>query len=119
MITVDPLPASATPYTTSLYVFSSGSTGFYNVPVIVSVSSIGVNPSTLPAFQYTAGSTNPPLTQSTTLSIPSGTTVSITPSTASGGNWLQAGLNGTVVTVGINTAVAQYLTPLHSHSATR
>ena len=109
MITVDPLPASATPYTTSLYVFSSGSTGFYNVPVIVSVSSIGVNPSTLPAFQYTAGSTNPPLTQSTTLSIPSGTTVSITPSTASGGNWLQAGLNGTVVTVGINTAVAQFL----------
>jgi uncharacterized protein (TIGR03437 family) len=109
MITVDPLPASATPYTTSLYVFSSGSTGFYNVPVIVSVSSIGVNPSTLPAFQYTAGSTNPPLTQSTTLSIPSGTTVSITPSTASGGNWLQAGLNGTVVTVGINTAVAQSL----------
>ena len=109
MITVDPLPASATPYTTSLYVFSSGSTGFYNVPVIVSVSSIGVNPSTLPAFQYTAGSTNAPLAQSATLSVPSGTTVSITPSTASGGNWLQAGLNGTVVTVGINTAVAQFL----------
>jgi uncharacterized protein (TIGR03437 family) len=108
-ITVDPLPASASPYTTSLYVFSSGSTGFYNVPVIVSVSSIGVNPSTLPAFQYTAGSTNPPLAQSATLSVPSGTTVSITPSTSSGGNWLQAGLNGTVVTVGINTAVAQFL----------
>src|ERR1035437_5932993 len=108
-ITVDPLPASATPYTTSLYVFSSGSIGFYNVPVIVSVSSIGVNPSTLPAFQYTAGSTNPPLAQSATLSVPSGTTVSITPSTSSGGNWLQAGLNGTVVTVGINTAVAQFL----------
>jgi uncharacterized protein (TIGR03437 family) len=109
MITVDPLPASASPYSTSLYVFSSGSTGFYNVPVIVSVSSIGVNPSTLPAFQYTAGSTNPPLAQVATLSVPSGTTVSITPSTASGGNWLQAGLNGTVVTVGINTAVAQFL----------
>ena len=108
-ITVDPLQASATPYSTSLYVFSSGSTGFYNVPVIVSVSSIGVNPSTLPAFQYTAGSTNAPLAQSATLSVPSGTTVSITPSTASGGNWLQAGLNGTVVTVGINTAVAQSL----------
>ncbi len=109
IITVDPLPASATPYTTSLSVFSSGSSGFYNVPVIVSVSSIGVNPSTLPSFQYTAGSTNPPLAQSATLSVPSGTTVSITPSTSSGGNWLQAGLNGTVVTVGINTAVAQFL----------
>lgn len=109
IVTVDPLPASATPYTTSLSVSSSGSSGFYNVPVIVSVSSIGVNPSTPLQFQYTAGSANPPLTQFATLSLPSGTTVGITPSTSSGGNWLQAGLNGAVVTVGINTAVAQFL----------
>jgi uncharacterized protein (TIGR03437 family) len=109
VITVDPLPASAAPYTTSLSVSSSGTGGFYNVPVIVSVSSIGVNPSTPLQFQYTAGSANPPLTQSATLSVPFGTTVGITPSTSSGGNWLQAGLNGVVVTVGINTAVAQFL----------
>ena len=113
IITVDPLPASATPYTTSLYVYSSGSIGFYNVPVSVSVSSIGVSPSTL-TFQYVAGSTSFPAAQSSTLTVPSGTTVGLTANTTSGGNWLQAGLTGTpptAVTVQINTSVAQTLTP--------
>jgi uncharacterized protein (TIGR03437 family) len=110
VITVDPLPASATPYTSSLYVFSSGSVGFYNVPVVVSVSSIGVSPSTL-TFQYAAGSTSPPLAQISTLSVPSNTTVSLGTSTSSGGNWLQAGLNGSTVTVQINASVAQTLAP--------
>ena len=113
IITVDPLPASATPYTTSLYVYSSGSVNFYNVPVSVSVSSIGVSPSTL-TFQYVAGSTSFPAAQSSTLTIPSGTTVGLTANTTSGGSWLQAGLTGnppTAVTVQINTSVAQTLAP--------
>jgi uncharacterized protein (TIGR03437 family) len=113
IITVDPLPASATPYTTSLYVYSSGSVNFYNVPVSVSVSSIGVSPSTL-TFQYVAGSISFPPAQSSTLTIPSGTTVGLTANTTSGGNWLQAGLTGnppTAVTVQINTSVAQALVP--------
>ena len=111
-ITVDPLPASSTAYTGSLSVFSSDSTGFHSVPVNVSVSSIGVNPATL-TFQYTAGG-NPPAAQSSTLSVPSGTTVSLAANTTSGGSWLQAGLTGTpsnAVTVQINTAVAQNLAP--------
>jgi uncharacterized protein (TIGR03437 family) len=113
IITVDPLPASATPYTTSLYVYSSGSVNFYNVPVSVSVSSIGVSPSTL-TFQYVAGSTSFPAAQSSALTVPSGTTVGLTANTTSGGNWLQAGLTGTpptAVTVQINTSVAQTLAP--------
>lgn len=113
IITVDPLPASATPYTTSLYVYSSGSVNFYNVPVSVSVSSIGVNPSTL-TFQYVAGSTSFPAAQNSTLTVPSGTTIGLTANTTSGGNWLQAGLTGippTLVTVEINTSVAQTLAP--------
>jgi uncharacterized protein (TIGR03437 family) len=113
IITVDPLPASATPYTTSLYVYSSGSVNFYNVPVSVSVSSLGVSPSTL-TFQYVAGSTSFPAAQSSALTVPSGTTVGLTANTTSGGNWLQAGLTGTpptAVTVQINTSVAQTLAP--------
>jgi len=113
MITVDPLPASSTPYTGSLSVFSSGSSSFYNVPVSVSVSSIGVNPSTL-TFQYLAGSTSPPAAQSSMLTVPSNATVSLATGTSSGGNWLQAGLIGTpptAVSVQINTAVAQTLAP--------
>jgi uncharacterized protein (TIGR03437 family) len=112
-ITVDPLAASATPYAGSLSVFSSDSVQFHSVPVNVSVSSIGVNPSTL-LFPYTAGGTNAPPAQSSTLTIPSGTTVNLTANTASGGNWLQAGLTGTpptAVSVQINTSVAQSLAP--------
>jgi uncharacterized protein (TIGR03437 family) len=112
-VTIDPLPASATPYTGSLSVSASGAVSFYNVPVSVSVSSIGVSPSTL-SFQYTAGSTGTPPAQSTTLTVPSGTTVSLSSSTASGGNWLQAGFSGnppTAVTVQIAMSVAENLAP--------
>jgi len=87
---------------------------FYSVPVSVSVSSIGISPPTL-TFEYTAGGTNPPPAQSCTLTVPSNTTLSPpTTSTASGGNWLEAGLNGsppTAITVQIAIAVAQTLTP--------
>ena len=110
------LAASATPYAGSLSVFSSDSVQFHSVPVNVSVSSIGVNPSTL-LFPYTAGGTNAPPAQSSTLTIPSGTTVNLTANTASGGNWLQAGLTGTpptAVSVQINTSVAQSLAPAHT-----
>jgi uncharacterized protein (TIGR03437 family) len=83
------------------------------VPVSVSVSSLGVSPSTL-TFQYVAGSTSFPAAQSSALTVPSGTTVGLTANTTSGGNWLQAGLTGTpptAVTVQINTSVAQTLAP--------
>jgi len=113
-VTVDPLAASATAYTGYLTILSSDSITPHSVPVNVSVSSIGVSPSTL-AFQYTAGSSSPPPAQTSTLSVPSGTTVSsLTANTTSGGNWLQAGLTGTsstTVTVLINTSVAQNLAP--------
>jgi len=112
-ITIDPLPASATPYTGTLTVNSTGSTSLYTVPVTVSVSSIGVSPSVL-NFQYTAGSTSPPPAQSATLTVPSNTTVSLGTSTVSGGNWLLASLSGTpptTVTVQISLSVAQTLTP--------
>ena len=106
-ITIDPQAAQATPYTSFLTVNSTGSVGSYTVPVNVSVSSIGVSSPTL-TFQYTAGSA--PLPQPVTLTVPSGTTVSLaSPTTSSGGNWLQASLSGTTVTVLINTSVAQTL----------
>jgi uncharacterized protein (TIGR03437 family) len=113
-ITIDPLPAQATPYTSLLSVSSTGSVSLYTVPVSVSVSSIGVSSSTL-TFQYTAGSTSPPPTQAVTLTVPSNTTLNPpTTTTTSGGNWLQAGLSGSsppAVTVLINTSVAQTLAP--------
>jgi uncharacterized protein (TIGR03437 family) len=111
-VTVAPLAANAIAYTGYLTIVSSDSTTPHSVPVNVSVSSIGVNPSTL-TFQYTAGSTSPPVPQSSTLTVPSGTTVSgLTANTTSGGSWLQAGLTApTTVTVQINTSVAQNLAP--------
>jgi uncharacterized protein (TIGR03437 family) len=111
-VTIDPLSASTTPYAGSLSVYSSDSVGFHSVPVNVTVSSIGVNPSTL-TFQYTVGGNAPPA-QSSTLTVPSGATVGLSANTTSGGNWLQAGLTGTpssAVTVQINTSVAQSLAP--------
>ena len=53
-ITVDPLAASATG---ALSVFSSDSVGFHSVPVNVSVSSIGVNPTTLLFLHQSGGFT--------------------------------------------------------------
>jgi uncharacterized protein (TIGR03437 family) len=111
-VTIDPLPAQATQYTGFLMVNSTGLVSSYTVGVSVSVSSIGVNPSTL-TFQYTAGSASPPAPLPVTLNVPSNTTVTLTPppTTTSGGNWLQASLNGTALTVLINSSVAQTLAP--------
>jgi uncharacterized protein (TIGR03437 family) len=110
-VTIGPLQASATPYVGYLSVNSNGSIPYYSVPVNVTVSSIGVNPSTL-SFQYMAGSANSPPAQSSTLTVPSGITVSLTTSTSSGGNWLLAALIGSppaAVTAQIGTSVAQAL----------
>jgi uncharacterized protein (TIGR03437 family) len=114
-VTIGPLAASANPWVGYLSVYSNGSTPYYSVPVTVTVSSIVVNPATL-TLQYTAGSTSAPAPQPVTLAIPPNTTVSLgSPTTSSGGNWLQAGLTGSppmeVVTVLINLSVAQTLAP--------
>jgi uncharacterized protein (TIGR03437 family) len=112
-VTIDPLSASATAYTGSLSVYSSDSVGFHSVPVNVTVSNVGVNPTTL-LFQYTVGSSNAPPAQSSSLTIPAGTSVTLTANPTSGGNWLQAGLTGappTAVTVQITTSVAHGLAP--------
>lgn len=110
-VTVDPLAAGANPYTGYLSVSSSDSTTVHSVPVNVSFSGIGVYPSTL-ALQYTAGSTSYPAPVSSTLTVPSGVTISA-PAATSSGSWLQAGLTGTpssAVQAQINTSVAQTLT---------
>src|SRR5262249_50246440 len=108
-VTTDPMPLSPQPYTGSISILSG--VGNASVPVNLTVSTVGVSPSTL-VFSYVAGTTTAPVAQNVTLNLPSGTGARVDATTNAGGAWLQAGVpvNSTnTVTVQINTVVAQTL----------
>jgi uncharacterized protein (TIGR03437 family) len=105
-VSADPTGLASGTYTTSLSVFG----GANNVSVAISftVSTIGVNPSTISFGGYTAGSTSVPAAQSITLSGAS-TAFTAVATTTSGGNWLQvtptAGTSPGAVTAVLNSAI--------------
>jgi len=105
-VSADPTGLASGTYNTSLSVFG----GSNNVSVAVSftVSTIGVNPSSITFSGYIAGSTSIPAAQSITLTGGS-TSFTAAATTTSGGNWLQvtplAGTSPGAVTAVLNSAV--------------
>jgi len=106
-VTADPTGLNPNTYTSSLSVFGAGSSTAVTVPVSFTVSTIGVNPSSITFPSYTQGGTVPP-PQSITLSGPPGS-YTATPATQSGGQWLSVTpTSGNVpgaVTATVNAAV--------------
>ena len=106
-VTADPTGLNPNTYTSSLSVFGAGSSTAVTVPVTFTVSTIGVNPSSITFPSYTQGGTVPP-PQSITLSGPPGS-YTATPATQSGGQWLSVTpTSGNVpgaVTATVNAAV--------------
>jgi len=107
-VSTDPLPSGV--YTC----FITGSTqgSVVSLPVTLSVSVVGISPTTL-NFQYVTGGPAPPQ-QIVAMTLPSGTTATVSRSTDNGGNWLDIAIGGSplsTITAQIDVPVASTLTP--------
>ena len=107
-VSTDPLPSGV--YTC----FITGSTqgSVVSLPVTLSVSVVGISPTTL-NFQYVTGGPAPPQ-QIVAMTLPSGTTATVSRSTDNGGNWLNIAIGGSplsTITAQIDVPVASTLTP--------
>ncbi len=104
-VTTDPMAASAS---SSLNVTIQGQPNV-SVPVTVNVSPVGVNPTAM-NFSYTLGGSLPP-SQPITVSLPAGTTASVSKT----GNWLNYAVTGgntpTSITATLDPVVTPTLTP--------
>jgi len=105
-VTTDPTGLNPNVYTSSLSVFGAGSSTAVTVPVTFTVSTIGVNPSSITFQPYTLGGTIP-APQSITLSGSGAYTAAA--ATQTGGPWLSvtptAGTAPGAVTATVNAAV--------------
>lgn len=107
-VSTDPMPSGV--YTSFINVSAQGSS--VNLPVTLNVSVVGVSPTTL-TFQYVTGGPAPP-EQTVAVTLPSGTTATVSRSTDNGGNWLDIAIGGSplsTITAQIDTPVASTLTP--------
>jgi uncharacterized protein (TIGR03437 family) len=109
-LTVSTDPMAAGVYTSFINISTQGSS--VNLPVTLNVSVVGVSPTTL-NFQYVTGGPAPPQ-QTIAVTLPSGTTATVSRSTDNGGNWLDIAIGGSplsTITAQIDTPVAATLAP--------
>jgi uncharacterized protein (TIGR03437 family) len=105
-VSTDPLSSGA--YSSFITVSTQGSV--VNLPVTLNVSVAGVSPTAL-NFQYVTGGPAPPQ-QTIAVTLPSGTTATVSRSTDNGGNWLDIAIGGSplsTITAQIDTPVANTL----------
>jgi len=105
-VSTDPMPSGV--YSSFVTIATQGSV--VNLPVTLNVSVVGVSPTTL-TFQYVTGGSAPPQ-QTVAVTLPSGTTATVSRSTDNGGNWLDIAIGGSplaTITAQIDTPVASTL----------
>jgi uncharacterized protein (TIGR03437 family) len=105
-VSTDALPSGV--YSSFITISTQGSV--VNLPVTLNVSVVGVSPTTL-NFQYVTGGPAPPQ-QIIAVTLPSGTTATVSRSTDNGGNWLDIAIGGSplsTITAQIDTPVASTL----------
>jgi uncharacterized protein (TIGR03437 family) len=109
-LTVSTDPMAAGVYTSFINVSAQGSS--VNLQVTLNVSVVGVSPTTL-NFQYVTGGPAPPQ-QTVAVTLPSGTTATVSRSTDNGGSWLDIAIGGSplsTITAQIDVPVASTLAP--------
>jgi uncharacterized protein (TIGR03437 family) len=107
-VSTDPLPSGV--YTSFITISTQGSV--VNLPVTLNMSVVGVSPTAL-NFQYVLGGATPPA-QTVVVTLPQGTTATVSRSTDNGGNWLDIAIGGSplaTITAQIDGPVAATLTP--------
>ena len=111
-LTVAANPTGLNPgtYNATVSVFGAANTASnpVSVGVTLTISTIGVSPSSITFTGYTAGSTTVPAAQTITLSGPA-TSFNATATTLNGGTWLQvapaSGTSPATITAALNTAI--------------